>query len=70
MANERERGPWVKRKKAVLAEVMEGMVGCLEALGDDGGWTEVREMQKDWDRRWKDYGKMDKADLKVAGWIL
>lgn len=72
MANDVERAMWVKRKKAVLGDVMGGLVGYLEELGDEDGWKEreVREMGQRWEKRWKVYGAMDREELKSAGWIL
>lgn len=72
MANDVERARWVKRKKAILGDVMGGLVGYLEELGDEGGWKEreVREMGQRWEKRWKVYGAMDREELKSAGWIL
>ena len=72
MANDAERAMWVKRKKAVLGDVMGGLVGYLEELGDEDGWKEkeVREMGQRWEKRWKVYGAMDREELKSAGWIL
>lgn len=72
MANDVERATWVKKKKAVLGDVMGGLVGYLEELGDEDGWKEreVREMGQRWEKRWKVYGAMDREELKSAGWIL
>lgn len=72
MANDVERAMWVRKKKAVLGDVMGGLVGYLEELGDEDGWKEreVREMGQRWERRWKVYGAMDREELKSAGWIL
>lgn len=72
MTNDVERARWVKRKKAILGDVMGGLVGYLEELGDEDGWKEreVREMVQRWEKRWKVYGAMDREELKSAGWIL
>lgn len=72
MADEVARAVWVKKKKAVLGDVMGGLVGYLEELGDEEGWKEreVGRMGERWEKRWKLYGAMDRADLKTAGWIL
>ena len=72
MVDDVARAVWVKKKKAVLGDVMGGMVGLLEELGEEEGWKEreVREMGERWEKRWKLYGAMDRMDLKRAGWIL
>ncbi len=72
MTNDTERAIWVKKKKSLLGDVMGGLVGYLEELGEEEGWKgrEVREMGERWEKRWKAYGAMDKQDLKNAGWIL
>ena len=72
MTNDVERVMWVKKKKAVLGDVMGGTVGYLEGLGEEEGWKgrEVREMGERWEKRWKAYGAMDRKGLKQAGWIL
>lgn len=72
MTNEAARVTWVKKKKAVLGDVMGGAMGYLEELGEEDGWKEreVREMGERWEKRWKAFGAMDRADLVKAGWIL
>ena len=46
MADDGARAAWVRRKKAVLGDMMGGLVGYLEELGEEEGWKgrEVREM--------------------------
>lgn len=46
MTNDVARATWVRKKKAVLGDVMGGLVGYLEELGEEDGWKEreVREM--------------------------
>ncbi len=75
MTDDVARATWLWKKRAVLEDVMDGMVSYLRELGPEGEWRmrevkEVREMREGWERRWKTFGSMDKADLKVAGWIL
>lgn len=66
------RASWVKKKRDVLGDVMGGLVGYLEELGEEEEWKEreVRGLKERWERRWRAYGAMDKADLKAAGWVL
>ena len=45
MTNEMARARWIKRKRAVLGDVMGGMVGYLDALGEDENWKE-REVKE------------------------
>lgn len=46
MTNDVARASWNKKKRAVLGDVMGGMVGYLEELGEEEGWKEreVREL--------------------------
>ena len=72
MTDDVARAVWVKKKKAMLGDVMGGLVGYLAELGEEEGWKEreVREMGEKWEKRWKTFGAMDREDLKKAGWIL
>lgn len=72
MMDDGARATWVEKKKALLTEVMGGMVVCLEEMGSEEVWKEraVREMSESWERRWKTYGAMSKEDLQAAEWIL
>lgn len=38
MADDAARAAWVRRKKAALGDVMGGLVGFLDELGEEEGW--------------------------------
>ena len=72
MADNVARMEWVRKKRDVLGDVLGGVVGYLEELGQGEAWKEreVKVMAERWEKRWRAYGAMSKADLKAAGWIL
>ena len=72
MEDDVARMEWVRKKRDVLGDVLGRVVGYLDELGEGESWKEweVRKMAERWEKRWRAYGDMDKADLKAAGWIL
>lgn len=70
MADDGARAAWVRRKRAVLGEVMGGMAARLEGLGRDGGEGVWRGMAGRWERRWRAYGALGREELRGVGWVL
>ena len=72
MTNEAKRAVWVKKKKEVLEDVMEGMVQSMRALGPKGECIEmeVAEVKERWEHKWKSFVGNNNDDLTQAGYIL
>ncbi|CAD6586685.1 MAG: hypothetical protein ASARMPRED_002800 [Alectoria sarmentosa] len=73
MTNDVARATWVRKKKAVLGDVMGGLVGYLEELGEEEGWKErevgeeVEAVRSDGQGGFEE-GRMDPGRRK-ARWV-
>ena len=68
MMDEAQSAAWLLKKKSESDIVIGGMKTMLKALEV---WEVRRSLKHDWEQKGgKIYGKMSKADLLRAGWIL